>query len=149
MFFRDYRPFDFPQVEALWKETGIYAVERGDTNETIIHCNAQGGKFLVMEESATRRVIGTSWLTFDGRRVHLHHFAISPSLQGKGLGRALALESLKYAHQKECPLKLEVHHANHQAINLYKSLGFVVFEDYDVFMILDPGAAPESDLSKD
>ena len=140
---------DFPQVETLWKETGIYSVERGDSNETIIHCNTQGGKFLVMEDSVTRQVIGTSWLTFDGRRIHLHHFAVSPSLQGKGYGRALALESLEFARQKECPLKLEVHKENRPAINLYKSLGFVIFEDYYIFMIQDPGTAPESELSTD
>ncbi len=149
MFIRDYRPFDFPQVEALWKETDIYTAERGDTNEIINRCNAQGGKFLVMEDSVTGRVAGTSWMTFDGRRIHLHHFAIAPTLQRRGFGRALALESLEFAREKECPMKLEVHQENQPAINLYKSLGFFVFEDYDVFMILDPGTALESDLSTD
>ena len=96
MIIRDYRPSDFTQVEALWKETGIYTLERGDTNEIIQRCNAQGGKFLVMEDAATEQVTGTSWMTSDGRRVYLHHFAISPSLQGKGLGRNLALESLEF-----------------------------------------------------
>ena len=46
-------------------------------------------------------------------------------------------------------MKLEVHQENQPAINLYKSLGFFVFEDYDVFMILDPGTTLESDLSTD
>ena len=38
-------------------------------------------------------------------------------------------------------MKLEVHQKNIPAVNLYKSLGFVVFEDYDIYMILDPGTA--------
>jgi len=139
MIIREYRPSDFLQVEALWKETGIYTLERGDTNEIIQRCNARGGKFLVMEDSVTEQLTGTSWMTFDGRRVYLHHFAISPSLQGRGLGRNLALESLEFAREMGYPLKLEVHRENLPAINLYKSLGFFAFEDYDVFMILDPG----------
>jgi hypothetical protein len=36
-------------------------------------------------------------------------------------------------------MKLEVHSRNKAAIHLYRSLGFEVFEDYDVYMILDPG----------
>ena len=144
MVIRDYRPSDFSQVQALWKETGIYTVERGDTDEIILHCNNLGGKFLVMEDDSTGVIAGTSWMTYDGRRVHLHHFSIRPSLQGEGLGRILALESLKYSRELDCPLKLEVHRDNQPAINLYKSLGFFTFEDYDIFMILDPGNPLES-----
>jgi ribosomal protein S18 acetylase RimI-like enzyme len=141
MVIRDYCPADFPRVEMLWKETGIYTMERGDTSEIILRCNLAGGKFLVMEDPATGLLAGTSWMTWDGRRVFLHHFAIHPSLQGKGLGRALALRSLEFAKQKESPMKLEVHRHNSPAVNLYRDLGFRVFEDYDVYMILDPGAA--------
>ena len=91
------------QVEALWKETGIYTMERGDTDEIIQQCNALGGKFLVMEDPIQNGIIGTSWMTFDGRRIHLHHFAIKPSYQGKGLGRNLALESLEFARETRLP----------------------------------------------
>ena len=139
MHIRNYTPSDYPQVEALWKETGIYTVERGDTAEIIQSCNKLGGKFLVMEDPDTGRLTGTSWLTWDGRRIFLHHFAVRPDLQGKGYGRALAKESLEYANRKNCPVKLEVHRENAPAVNLYKSLGFEVFEDYDIYMILDPG----------
>ncbi len=140
MIIRDYRQSDFPQVEVLWKETCIYTEERGETDTIIQRCNSHGGKFLVMEDPATSLIVGTSWLTFDGRRVLLHHFAIKPSSQGKGLGQSLALESLKFARELDCPMKLEVHQDNQPAISLYKSLGFLAFEDYNIFMILDPGA---------
>ena len=36
MLIRDYNPGDFPQVEALWKETCIYTEERGDTAKIIL-----------------------------------------------------------------------------------------------------------------
>jgi ribosomal protein S18 acetylase RimI-like enzyme len=139
MVIRDYRPDDYQQVEKLWKETGIYTVERGDTAGIIQRCNHFGGKFLVMEDPATGSVAGTSWMTWDGRRVFLHHFAIRPSLQGQGHGRSLAIRSLEFARQRGCPVKLEVHRKNTPAVNLYRSLGFEVFEDYDVYMKLDPG----------
>lgn len=149
MIIRDYHPSDISQVEALWKETSIYTEERGDTDTIIQRCNSNGGRFLVIEDPATNSIAGTSWMTFDGRRVLLHHFAIKPSSQGKGLGRLLALESLKFARELDCPMKLEVHRDNQPAINLYKSLGFLAFDDYDLFMILDPGAPLASILSTD
>ena len=139
MILRDYQSSDFKQIEALWKETGIYTVERGDTAVIIRQCNACGGRFIVMEDPSVGQVIGTSWLTWDGRRVFLHHFAVLPAWQGKGYGRQLAVESLAFATEMGAPLKLEVHSRNLPAIELYRSLGFKVFEDYDIYMILDPG----------
>ncbi len=138
MIFREYRPSDFAQVDKLWKETDIYTEERGNTNSIILRCNDNGGKFIVMEDQEKNLISGTSWMTFDGRRIHLHHFAIKPACQGKGYGKALALESLKFARELGCPLKLEVHRRNEAAINLYKNLGFDAFGDYEVFMIMDP-----------
>jgi hypothetical protein len=138
MIIRDYRAEDFPHVEKLWKETGIYAQERGDTPEAIERCNMQGGKLLVMEDPSNEKIVGTSWLTYDGRRIHLHHFAIRPSHQRKGLGKKLARESLKVARKKSCPVKLEVHDENIPAIRLYNKLGFDPFENYHVYMLLEP-----------
>ncbi len=138
MIIRDYRTEDFLHIETLWKKTGIYAQERGDTPGAIERCNMQGGKFLVMEDPSTGNIVGTSWMTYDGRRIHLHHFTILPSHQGKGLGKKLARESLKVARQRSCPVKLEVHDENIPAIRLYKKLGFVTFEDYHVYMLLEP-----------
>jgi len=141
MIIRDYQEGDFSQILTLWKETDIYTSERGDTAEIILRCNACGGRFIVMKDPSSEQIIATSWLTWDGRRVLMHHFAVKPSVQGKGYGRKLALESLAFAHEKGAPLKLEVHRQNLPAVKLYQSLGFEVFEDYDIYMILDPGLA--------
>lgn len=141
MLIREYHPEDYPAVIFLWKKTGIYTMERGDTSELILRCNEAGGKFLVLEDQSDGRLKGTSWMTWDGRRVYLHHFAIDPVIQGKGYGRRLALESLDFARELKCPMKLEVHQKNAPAIKLYKSLGFEIFQDYDLYMILDPSRA--------
>lgn len=90
---------------------------------------------MILEDQPGQRIIGTSWLTWDGRRVMLHHFAILPSKQRLGHGRMLALESLKFAREKNSPMKLEVHQDNLPAVQLYRSLGFEVFEDFDVYIL--------------
>ena len=138
MIIRKYCAGDFPHIEKLWKDTGIYTLERGDTPEVIDRCNRLGGEFLVMEEPSSGQIVGTSWMTWDGRRIHLHHFAIRPSHQEQGWGKKLAMESMARARKKSCPVKLEVHDENSAAIKLYRSLGFVAFEDYHVYMKLEP-----------
>jgi GNAT superfamily N-acetyltransferase len=138
MIVREYQPEDFQQVLKVWESTGIYNEERRDTAESIKRCNALGGKFLILEDPENRTIHGTSWMTYDGRRIHLHHFAISTEMQGKGWGRTLAIESLKFAVQVGCPVKLEVHRDNRRALQLYFSLGFREFEDYGVYMFLNP-----------
>jgi ribosomal protein S18 acetylase RimI-like enzyme len=135
MIIRDYRQGDFPKLENLWKETGIFRPERGDTPEIILRCNSQGGKFLILEDEINNRIVGSSWLTWDGRRVLMQYFALLPTMQGLGYGRKLAVESMSFARIKKAPLKLEVHRDNIPAIQLYKNLGFKVLEGYEVYMV--------------
>jgi len=135
MIIRDYRPGDFPQIEALWKETGVYRPERGDGPETIQICNDQGGKFLILEDETKNTIVGTSWLTWDGRRMFLQYLAVLPSQQSLGYGRKLAVESMKFARARKASLKLEVHRDNIHAIHLYKNLGFKRLEAYEVYLV--------------
>lgn len=135
MIFRDYQQGDFPEIEKLWKETGVFSPERGDTPDTILRCIDQGGKFLILEDEASRKIIATSWLTWDGRRVLMQYFAVLPAMQGKGYGKQLARESLAFAKSKGAPLKLEVHRLNLPAIKLYRNMGFKIMEGYEVYMV--------------
>ena len=96
-----------------------------------------GGCLLVMEKRSSGRICGTSWLTFDGRRLLLHHFAILPECQGKGLSKSLLKETLDVVREKGHQVKLEVHNTNHKAISLYKKFGFEHLGDYNVFIIRD------------
>ena len=134
MLIRDYQIGDFPQVETLWKKTGIYRADRGDTHEIIEKCNALGGKFLLMEDSEKKLIFASSWLSFDGRRFHMHHFAVLPSYQNQGFGRSLANKSLSYARQRNIPVKIEVHKENPEALHLYESLGFEPLQAYGVYI---------------
>jgi len=134
---RDYRPEDFASLLKLWQETNLAQPERGDNAEVIKRCNDQGGRLLLMEETENEIIIGSSWMTWDGRRIYLHHFGILPSYQGLGLGTELAEKSLEWIRQKGQQVKLEVHKENHAAKRLYEKLGFFAFRDYDIYMIRD------------
>jgi len=132
---RDYHDEDFPAVEEIWRVTGMGSAQRGDGPGVISRTLACGGKLLVMEEKSTNKVIGTSWLTNDGRRIYLHHFGIHPDFQGKGLGHLLADASIQYAKSCGLQIKLEVHKDNSKAVDLYKKHGFAYLGDYHVYII--------------
>lgn len=134
---RDYEPADYKDVMHIWKITGMREPVRGDNNVTIEKTLDLGGKFMVMIDQKTNNLVGTSWITFDGRRLYLHHFGIDPDYQNQGLGKRLARATLKMAKQKNIQIKLEVHENNKTAIELYKKLGFKYLGDYEVYIIRD------------
>jgi len=122
----------------LWIATGLSRPERGDDEATVERSIEMGGRMLVMcPESPAEEIIGTSWMTFDGRRLHLHHFGIDPSFQRRGLARELLRESLRFVKEKGYQVKLEVHRSNAVAVELYRKAGFEFLGDYDVYIIRD------------
>jgi [ribosomal protein S18]-alanine N-acetyltransferase len=136
---REYQDGDFNGISNLWSETNMGNQRRGDDEKTIAESIRIGGCMLVMIEKNIGSVCGTSWMTYDGRRIHLHHFGILPEYQGKNLSKLLLNESLKFVKRKGCQVKLEVHKSNLIAIDLYKKSGFEFLGDYDVYIIRDIG----------
>jgi ribosomal protein S18 acetylase RimI-like enzyme len=134
---RDYRDSDYPEIAKLWQATDMDNPVRGDNRETIERTLKLGGKLLVMESSDTKQIIGTSWITCDGRRTILHHFGILPEYQGKGFSKILMKESLKFCKELGLQVKLEVHAQNIHAVSLYTQFGFKHLTGYNVYIIRD------------
>ena len=132
---RDYRESDYEALVGLWESTGLGGKHRGDDAMVILKTIETGGKLLILESETEAAIVGSSWLTNDGRRMYLHHFGIAPALQGKGLAKQLLEASIDFARQQNLQLKLEVHRGNTVALNLYKKYGFVYLGDYDVYIM--------------
>lgn len=133
---RDYRSADYSSVLKVWGETGMGGAARGDDEHTINHTLSSGGRLLVMETD--HEIIGTSWITDDGRRLYLHHFGIRPAWQGRGWAKPLLKASLEWVKSRGMQVKLEVHRTNVRAIGLYSQSGFNYLGDYDVYIIRTP-----------
>lgn len=134
---RDYHEDDFDEIVKFWYLTDMGNPERADSKETINRTLEMGGKLFVMEFKSSKQICGTSWMTYDGRRILLHHFGILPECQGKGLSKILLKESLQFVKNNGSQVKLEVHSTNFKAISLYKKFGFIHLEDYNVYIIRD------------
>jgi len=134
---RDFQKRDYQQVINVWFETALTRPERGDNLEVIEKTLALGGKLFILEDIEKHLVIGTSWITNDGRRLHLQYFAILPEYQAKGLAHYLMIESLKYAKNLGMQIKLEVHKDNFIAKKLYEKWNFKLLGPYQIFILRD------------
>ncbi len=132
---RNYETGDYARFLDFWIRTDLGKPERGDSEELILKTIQSGGFFLILENTATNEIIGTSWVTNDQRRLYLHHFGIKPEYQNQGFGKILTQESLKIAKQIGLQIKLEVHKDNKKAIALYKKNRFASLGDYMVYII--------------
>ena len=94
---RDYVAGDFDKVNRVWIETGMGGSVRGDDAKIIDRTLKSGGKLLVLENTDTNEIIGTSWLTHDERRIYMHHFGIKPAYQGNGFAHKLMKASMDFA----------------------------------------------------
>ncbi len=113
--------------------------KRGDTAAVIARTlTIPGARFFILEDTRVGAIIGTSWITCDGRRLHLHHFVVKPSHQGRGLSHVLLEASLRHARIAGIQIKLEVHRTNDRAVSLYRKAGFETIGDYEVYIIRDP-----------
>ncbi|MUP37185.1 GNAT family N-acetyltransferase [Labilibaculum sp. 44] len=131
---RNYKSDDYQSVLKLWKITNLGGEERGDNAETIETSLLHGGKFWILEDSKTRKLIGSCWVTNDSRRLYLHHVGIHPEYQLHGYGKFLTETALAHAKSLNMQIKLEVHHSNKTALNIYKKLGFNILEGYEVMI---------------
>jgi len=134
MIFRDYKAEDFFALIQLWEALGLGNAKRGDDDIVIQQTLKNDAKLIIMEADEGQ-IMGSAWLTNDGRRIYLHHFGIHKDWQGKGYAKKLMKECLQFAKQKKMQIKLEVHKDNITAIELYKAGGFKYLGDYLVFII--------------
>jgi ribosomal protein S18 acetylase RimI-like enzyme len=136
-FVRDYWAADYPHVADIWERTGMSTPGRGDTAAVIETTLRNNGRLLVLVDRERDTVVGTSWLTNDGRRLYLHHFAVDPDYHNRKLSKPLLRASLRIARELGLQVKLEVHRDNHKALGLYRKAGFKRLGDYDIMIIRD------------
>ena len=137
---RQYRSEDWSAVARVWAATGLGGPQRGDNQGVVEGSLARGGTLLVIEGPDGSGIVGTCWLTDDGRRLHLHHMGVMPAWQRRGLGKRLLVEALGIARKVGRQVKLEVASDNAVAIRLYRAAGFEPLSGYEVLINRSTGA---------
>ncbi len=116
---------DYQNVLKVWEEAGI-DIGLSDTKPEIKRMiDHNPGLCLVMEDTKTEEIIGAVLGGFDGRRGWVHHLAVMPKHQGKGLGRKIMNELEKrFKAMNIVKIKLEVVRGNQGVIDFYEKLGW-------------------------
>ena len=122
----------YKEIMQLWLETGISNPLRNDSFEAVEFSLQHTGLILLAYEDAIP--VGAAWLNHDFRRLYIHHMAVLPSSQNRGIGSLLMQEALVVAKELGYQAKLEVHRDNPAAMHLYKKFGFTELEGYLTFI---------------
>ena len=129
---RDYREADYQDLVELWKSLNLGRPERGDNRQVISQTLKHDGKLLVAIHK--NQLIGSVWITNNGRRLYLHHMGVAEEFQKMGIGKKLLEKSLQFAETMKMQIKLEVHQTNENAAALYRKYGFEALDGYQVFI---------------
>lgn len=116
---------DYEAVYALWKSlVPAISLRPSDRREEIEKKLSRDPElFLVAEEDG--RVVGVIMGAWDGRRGWLHHLAVAPDYQDRGIGTTLLAQIEERLRAKGClKVNLLVHRDNEGARRLYKRLGY-------------------------
>ena len=122
---RQFTMDDYEAVYALWKSVvPAISLRPSDQQEEIAKKLCRDPDlFLVAEEDG--RIVGVIMGAWDGRRGWLHHLAVAPAYQGRGIGTALLAEVERRLRSRGClKVNLLVHRDNEGARRLYQSLGY-------------------------
>jgi ribosomal-protein-alanine N-acetyltransferase len=136
---RSYTTSDYDAVFALWQAVG-FAPDHRDSREALQHklCYDRG-PFLVAEQED--RVVGSAVASWDGRRAWVYRVAVTPTLQGRGIGRRLMTEvETRLRHVGAMSAALLINRRNELSIRFYQRLGYEAEEQVGFMMkMLDAG----------
>ena len=120
---------DLPIVRELWKEAGIELTLSDTIPELKRMLDHNPGLCLVAVDQKND-IISAVLGGFDGRRGWVHHLAVRPSYQKKGIGKWMMEKLTECFRQKQVvKIKLEVLKTNINVVNFYKRLNWDFRDD--------------------
>lgn len=123
-----YQNQNYSSVYEIWKMCNL-SLGSSDTREQIDRFAQMNSQYFLIAK-IDGKIIGTVMGAFDGRRGYVHHLAVHPDLQRRGIGSEL----MKELHQRFLAsgvqkVHLFVENSNSKVIAFYKSLGWFVRSD--------------------
>lgn len=122
---REFALADYDAVAAVWEQAGLRQRPSDALPEVAKKLERDPDLFLVAQ--CDGQIIGAVMGAWDGRRGWVHHLAVHPHWQRRGVGSALVSELERRLQSKGClKLNLLVYHDNRQVVEFYQKLGYRV-----------------------
>ncbi len=122
------RTFAAPDTEAvvaLWETCELTRPWNDPRADIARKATVQPDLFLVAEQRASGRVVGSVMAGYDGHRGWLYYLATDPAHRGRGIARALVAEAERRLEAMGCPkVQLMVRVGNDRVLGLYDALGY-------------------------
>ena len=121
---RGYQLQDEAPVLALWERCDLTRPWNDPRKDIRRKLDAQPELFFV--GILRDQVVATVMVGYEGHRGWIHYLAVSPELQGAGLGRRLMEHAERRLAALGCPkINLQVRSSNRAATAFYRRLGYV------------------------
>ena len=127
LFIRPFEWDDQEKVVRLWHECGLVVPQNDPLKDIRLKADFQPDLFLV--GLVHHEVEASIMAGYDGHRGSINYLAVSPPLQGKGVGRRMMAGAESLLKKLGCPkINLNVRFTNEKVFGFYQALGYAVDE---------------------
>jgi ribosomal protein S18 acetylase RimI-like enzyme len=127
--FRDARPVDAPDIEALWNAAYGQTSRSGVQDIPAFLAHGPAARLLLAEVDGA--IAGTLIATYDGWRGNMYRLAVHPRFQRRGIARRLVQEAHAWLRELGCKRITALVEGDHDwAISFWESCGY----EHDVAM---------------
>jgi ribosomal protein S18 acetylase RimI-like enzyme len=118
----------YKDIVNIWKKAGI-EVGSSDTKEEIEKMMKKNPHLFLMGKK-DEKVVAVVLGGYDGRRGYVHHLAVDPDFQNKGIGESLMNElTLRFKAMGVHKIHLFIEKYNMSVLKFYKKMGWQVRDD--------------------
>jgi ribosomal protein S18 acetylase RimI-like enzyme len=114
----------YDDAVALWHDTGLTRPWNDPSAD--LHRAVEGASSTVLAAIDGETLVATAMVGHDGHRGWVYYLAVSPELQGQGLGRRMMTECQDWVLARGIPkLQLMVRSSNAAAMGFYQRIGYI------------------------
>lgn len=134
---------DYNEICNLWKNSGELGFSESDSYEYLSSYLRRNDGLSIVVCTPDGVIIGTALNGHDGRRGFINHLYVKKEFRSLGIGRELALRSLKLlSNEKISKIYIFVKKNNEAAISFWNSLGY---QKQDDFLVMRRQALPDNE----
>ncbi len=121
---RPYREADERAVVVLWRDSGLVVPWNDPVEDIARKLHVQRDLFLV--GSLDGRVVATVMAGYEGHRGWINYLAVTHDCRRQGFGLRMMDAAERRLRAMGCPkINLQIRRSNAQAMDFYRSIGFV------------------------